>query len=92
MRELILTPGQISEDELSKLPSHIELIGRVHKQLPKDEWSFLPEDPALKKKVQETVVKDGIIKNRGVKCRLIPESNLWFETAWADCCNGKIYQ
>jgi succinate dehydrogenase/fumarate reductase flavoprotein subunit len=65
---------------------------RAHKQLAKDEWSFLPEDPAFKEKVQETVVKDGKIKNRWVNCRPIPESNLWFETAWADYRNGKIYK
>lgn len=65
---------------------------RAHKQLAKDEWSFLPEDPSFKEKVQETVVADGKIKNRWVKCRPIPESNLWFETAWADYRNGKIYR
>lgn len=64
---------------------------RAHKQLAAEEWSFLPEDPAFKEKVQETVVTDGKIKNRWVKCRPIPESNLWFETAWADYRNGKIY-
>ena len=32
---------------------------RAHKQLAKDEWSFLPEDPSFKEKVQETVVADG---------------------------------
>jgi len=65
---------------------------RAHRQLSKDEWCFLPEDPAFKEKVQETVVKDGKIKNRWVKCRPIPESNLWFETAWADYRNGEIYR
>ena len=65
---------------------------RAHRQLAKEDWSFLPEDPAFKEKVQETVVKDGKIQNRWVKCRPIPESNLWFETAWADYRNGKIYK
>ncbi len=65
---------------------------RAHKQLEKKEWSFLPEDPFFKEKVQETVVRDGKIKNRWVKCRSIPESNLWFETAWANYRNGKIYK
>ena len=56
-----------------------------------EQWSFAPEDPAFKQKVQETVVKDGKVKNRWVDCRPIPESNLWFETAWADYRAGKIY-
>lgn len=64
---------------------------RAHEQLEKDEWSFLPEDPAFKVKVQETVVQDGKVKHRWVNCRPIPESNLWFETAWADFRAGKIY-
>ncbi|MEN8255163.1 MAG: FAD-binding protein, partial [Verrucomicrobiota bacterium] len=65
---------------------------RAHKQLDKKEWSFLPEDESFRAKVQETVVVDGKIKNRWVKRRPIPESNLWFETAWADYRNGKIYR
>ncbi len=64
----------------------------AHERLDKNDWSFLPEDPSFKEKVQETVVQDGKIKNRWVKCRPIPESNLWFETAWADFRNGKIYR
>jgi succinate dehydrogenase/fumarate reductase flavoprotein subunit len=65
---------------------------RAHEQLEASEWSFLPENTDFRAKVQETVVEDGKIKNRRVKCRPIPESNLWFETAWADFRNGKIYQ
>jgi hypothetical protein len=65
---------------------------RTHKQLDAAEWSFLPENEDFRGKVQETVVQDGKIKNRWVNCRPIPESNLWFETAWADYRNGKIYQ
>jgi hypothetical protein len=64
---------------------------RAHRQLDKNEWSFLPENPAFKEKVQETVVRDGKIQNRWVECRPVPESNLWFETAWADYRKGKIY-
>jgi succinate dehydrogenase/fumarate reductase flavoprotein subunit len=64
---------------------------RAHEQLDPAEWSFLPEDPAFKAQVQETVVTGEKVKHRWVKCRPIPESNLWFETAWADFRNGKIY-
>ena len=65
---------------------------RAHKQLAKDEWSFLPENEAFRDKVQETVVVDGKIRNRWVNRRPVPESNLWFETAWADYRAGKIYR
>lgn len=65
---------------------------RAHKQLDPAEWSFLPENETFQDKVQETVVVDGKIKNRWVKRRAIPESNLWFETAWADYRAGKIYK
>lgn len=65
---------------------------RAHKKLDKKEWGVLPENESFKVKVQETIVVDGKIKNRWVKCRPIPESNLWFETAWADYRNGKIYK
>jgi succinate dehydrogenase/fumarate reductase flavoprotein subunit len=65
---------------------------RAHKQLDKSEWSFLPENEAFRVKVQETVVADDKIRNRWVKCRPIPESDLWFETAWADYRAGAIYK
>jgi succinate dehydrogenase/fumarate reductase flavoprotein subunit len=65
---------------------------RAHRQLDKEEWSFAVEDPEFRAKVQETVLKDGKVKSRWVKCRPVPESNLWFETAWADYRAGKIYK
>ena len=65
---------------------------RAHEQLDSSEWSFLPENTEFRAKVQETVVENGKVKQRWVKCRPIPESNLWFETAWADYRAGKIYR
>lgn len=64
----------------------------AHPKLDPVDWSFLPEEVSFKEKVQETVYDNGRIQNRWVKCRPIPESNLWFETAWADYRAGKIYQ
>jgi succinate dehydrogenase/fumarate reductase flavoprotein subunit len=64
----------------------------AHKKLDKEAWSFLPEDPAFKAKVQETVVRNGRIQNRWVARRPLPESNLWFETAWAEFRAGTIYR
>lgn len=65
---------------------------RAHKQLDATEWSFLPENETFRAKVQETVVSNGNVKHRWVKRRPIPESNLWFETAWADFRKGEIYK
>lgn len=65
---------------------------RAHEQLEASEWSFLPENMDFRAKVQETVVEDDKVKQSWVKCRPIPESNLWFETAWADYRAGKIYK
>ncbi len=64
----------------------------AHKQLDREAWSFLQENESFREMVQETTVVDGKIRNRWVKRRPIPESDLWFETAWADYRAGKIYQ
>jgi succinate dehydrogenase/fumarate reductase flavoprotein subunit len=64
----------------------------AHPQLDKEMWSFAAEDESFKGKVQESVVKDGKVKSRWVNVRPIPESNLWFETAWAEFRAGKIYR
>ena len=64
---------------------------RAHNKLDASEWSFLAENAEFRAKVQETVVADGSVKNRWVKCRPIPESDLWFETAWARYRSGAIY-
>ena len=65
---------------------------RAHRQLDKVQWSFAEEDVSFREKVQETVFKDGKARNRWVACRPIPDSNLWFETAWADYRAGNIYK
>ncbi|MFA5687582.1 MAG: FAD-binding protein [Kiritimatiellales bacterium] len=65
---------------------------RAHKQLDRKQWSFLPENETFRAKVQETVFEDGKVKHRWVRCRPVPQSNLWFETVWADFRAGKIYQ
>jgi succinate dehydrogenase/fumarate reductase flavoprotein subunit len=64
---------------------------RVHKLLDETRWSFSEEDVAFKEKVQETVFRNGKATSRWVARRPIPGSNLWFETAWADYRQGRIY-
>lgn len=64
---------------------------KVHDRLD-DSWRIQPEDPAFREKVQETVADlDGSVDNRWVARRPMPESDSWFETAWAKFRNGEIY-
>jgi hypothetical protein len=56
------------------------------------EWSLTPENPVFRDQVQETVVQpDGTITNRWVARRPIPETDTWFETAWAAFRTGAVY-
>jgi len=64
---------------------------RIHPRLDPEEWSFIPEDALFRGKVLETIYVDGIVQNHWVDRRPIPESNLWFETAWAEFRDGRIY-
>lgn len=64
---------------------------RAHPKLG-PEWRLAPEDAAFRDKVQETLLQaDGSIVNRWVPRRPIPQSDEWFETAWAAFRNGGIY-
>jgi succinate dehydrogenase/fumarate reductase flavoprotein subunit len=62
----------------------------VHPLLPG--WRALPEDPAFRARVQETLATpSGRVSHRWVECRPIPPSDAWFETAWAAYRRGDIY-
>ncbi|NQT15626.1 MAG: hypothetical protein HQ582_22910, partial [Planctomycetes bacterium] len=65
---------------------------RVHDQLG-DAWRIAAEDTAFRDKVQETLVHaGGKVGHRWVQRRPLPESDIWFETAWARFRNGDIYR
>jgi succinate dehydrogenase/fumarate reductase flavoprotein subunit len=65
---------------------------RIHDKLD-DSWRIVEEDPAFREKVQETLARGlGEVENRWVDRRPLPESDLWFETAWARFRSGEIYQ
>ncbi|MHC4403194.1 MAG: FAD-binding protein [Planctomycetota bacterium] len=65
---------------------------KVHDKLD-DPWRIAPEDPGFREKVLETLVgRDGKVTNRWVDRRPIPESDLWFETAWARFRSGEVYR
>jgi len=56
------------------------------------EWNLASENPAFRDKVLETQLQDdGTVKHQWVPRRAIPESDVWFETAWAAFRNGAIY-
>ena len=57
-----------------------------------DEWRIVPENPAFREKVLETVASpDGEVKNQWLDRRPIPQTEAWFETTWADYQTGRIY-
>jgi hypothetical protein len=64
------------------------------------EWRIAPEDMAYREKVLETTVAPlaaaddaprPSVEHRWVPRRPIPETDAWFETAWARYRDGKIY-
>ena len=55
-------------------------------------WRPLPEDPAFRDRVQLTRwTPEGGVYNAWEPCRPIPESDTWFETAWAAYREGRIF-
>jgi hypothetical protein len=65
---------------------------RAHPKLG-PEWSLAPENASFRERVLETLLQaDGTIANRWVPRRPLPESDVWFETAWAAFRNGEIYE
>lgn len=65
---------------------------RAHARLDPAQWSFAPENPAFREQVLETLVShDSTVVSRWVPRRPMPESDAWFETAWAAYRKGEIY-
>ena len=57
-----------------------------------DQWRFAPEDTDFRNKVLRTTpLVDGGIQNEWETCRPLPQSDNWFETAWATFRNKDIY-
>jgi len=53
----------------------------------------VPENPAFREQVQTTQVhSSGRIQHRWVARRPLPQTDPWFETAWADSVSGAIYR
>lgn len=64
---------------------------KVHGTLD-DFWKFAPENKTFRTKVLQTSTANGKIKNQWIECRPIPQTDEWFETAWAEYRAGKIYR
>ena len=63
----------------------------IHEKLG-DPWRSVPENTVYRKKVLQTLADpEGRVDNRWVDQRPIPESDTWFETAWARFRSGEIY-
>jgi succinate dehydrogenase/fumarate reductase flavoprotein subunit len=56
------------------------------------EWRFSKEDQKFRKQVLETTISGERISHRWVPVRPIPDTDLWFETAWAAYRKGEIYR
>ncbi|MHB9138054.1 MAG: FAD-binding protein [Victivallaceae bacterium] len=57
-----------------------------------DEWRFAPEDESFRDKVLESVAaEDGTVNHEWVCRRPLPECRAWFENAWADYREGRIF-
>jgi len=57
-----------------------------------DAWKMAPEDAAFRGRVLTTTPSgDGKFVHEWMDCRPIPESDLWFETAWRKYRDGEIY-
>lgn len=65
---------------------------RAHGKLDAAQWSFSPENPDFRDKVQETFARrDGKVVSTWVPRRPMADSDAWFETAWAAYRKGEIF-
>jgi succinate dehydrogenase/fumarate reductase flavoprotein subunit len=56
-------------------------------------WKILPENMAYRGKVLETVgLPNGEVFNEWLDCNPVPETDAWFETAWAEFRKREIYK
>ncbi len=63
----------------------------IHEELG-DAWRIAAEDTRFREMVLETsITPDGQVKNAWTARRPIPETDTWFETAWARFRDGEIY-
>lgn len=56
------------------------------------EWRFGKENQKFRKQVLETSIRGDRTSHKWVPVRPIPDTDLWFETAWAAFRKGEIYR
>ncbi len=65
---------------------------KVHDKLD-DNWRIAAENTDFREKVLETIVDPaGRVENRWVQRRPMPETDVWFETAWARFRSGEVFE
>lgn len=65
---------------------------KIHDKL-SDDWRIAPETVDFREKVLETLAHlDARVESRWVDRRPIPETDTWFETAWARFRSGEIFE
>jgi succinate dehydrogenase/fumarate reductase flavoprotein subunit len=69
----------------------LDLSGKSPHAALGEEWNFEVENPGFRQQVMETHFDGDAVSHKWIPRREIPESNLWFETAWADYREGKIF-
>lgn len=63
---------------------------RVHDKL-SDDWRIAVEDTSFREKVLQTAVSGDKVNSSWVQRRPMPETDVWFETAWARFRSGEVY-
>lgn len=56
------------------------------------DWSVARENPSYRTSVLLSSWNGQSVENRWEPCRGVPETDEWFETAWADFRSGTVYQ
>jgi succinate dehydrogenase/fumarate reductase flavoprotein subunit len=57
------------------------------------EWNFIPENREFRDQVLVTKYRGStVVEQTWEKCRPLPTPDGWFETAWADYREGRIYE
>ncbi len=55
------------------------------------EGKILPENPAFRKRVQESEFTNGMLRVGWNDCRPLPHTDGWFENVWRDYREGAVY-
>ena len=70
----------------------LDSSGTIPHEKLKENWRFTPENPAFRDRALETAaLTDTRVASQWGPCRPIPQSDLWFETAWSAFREGEIY-